>query len=105
MDQNETLRLATAIFGENSPEVQSVKEPMHLYQFRDTAPEVQRDSLTLTLRKDGFKASRETDTLRTNATLAQIALSYGHSLIVSPLAYDIENGLTITEERARCNNP
>ena len=58
---------------------------MKTYTFHSSVPEAMRDSITLTLRKDGFQASRETDTLRTDATQAQIALSSGKGWVVTPV--------------------
>lgn len=51
---------------------------MKTYDFDKNTPEIQRDAITLGLRRDGFIASRETDTLRTDAKPVEIALSCGH---------------------------
>jgi len=58
---------------------------MQTFKFNKNLVEVQKDSVVLTLRKDGFVASRETETLRTNATQSQIALSCGWGFAVTPL--------------------
>ena len=60
----------------------ATKSEMNSYEFAASTPETQRDSVTLTLRKDGFAAYRETNTLRTDATRFQIAMSYGNVLIL-----------------------
>lgn len=67
---------------ENINAVEQKETNMQNYNFHSAAPEAMRDSLVLTLRKDGFSATRETDTLRTNATQAQIALSFGLGWVV-----------------------
>jgi hypothetical protein len=57
-------------------------DKMREYLFTPYTSEAQRDSVTLTLRKAGFTASRETCTLRTNASLAAIGLAYGTTSVV-----------------------
>jgi hypothetical protein len=54
---------------------------MNNFEFHPATTEGQRDSAVLTLRKDGFTASRETNTLRTDATRAQVAFSVGGSVL------------------------
>lgn len=56
---------------------------MKTYLFDRNATDAQRDGVVIGLRRDGFSASREMGTLRTNATLAQIALSCGRGWLVS----------------------
>lgn len=58
---------------------------MRTYQFAATAPEGQRDAVVLSLRKGGYKACRETDTLFTTATLTGIGLCYGTTSVVNVL--------------------
>ena len=53
------------------------------YTFSKHTTEAQRDSAVLSLRKAGFTASREVDTLRTNASTADIALTYGNALVIT----------------------
>lgn len=54
-----------------------------IYEFDKTVSEARRDFIVLQLRRDGFSASREVDTLRTDATIGEIAISTGHGLNVS----------------------
>ena len=56
---------------------------MNTYTFSTHTTEVQRDSVVLSLRKAGFTSSREVDTLRTNASIADIALTYGNALVIT----------------------
>ena len=55
------------------------------YTFNHQITEAGRDALVLTLRNDGFSASREAETLRTDASLGEIALSWGTALDVREL--------------------
>lgn len=50
---------------------------MKTYFFQKQLNEPQRDSIVLTLRKAGFSASRETKTMRTNASPLSISICYG----------------------------
>ena len=55
---------------------------MKTMQFRNELSETQRDALVLTLRKAGYSASRESDTITTNASITEIALVWGNSMAV-----------------------
>lgn len=55
---------------------------MNVFYFSEHVGQIQRDGIVLALRKAGFSASREVNTLRTNATRAQIALAWGHGLSI-----------------------
>ena len=50
----------------------------HILVFEKHVPEIQRDSIVIALRKAGFKASRETSFVRTDATLAQANITWGN---------------------------
>ena len=52
---------------------------MNTYTYASTATEAQRDYAVLALRADGYSASRETDTIRTNASRSEYAMSTGTS--------------------------
>lgn len=52
---------------------------MKTYYFKKSFTEIQRDSLTLSLRKAGYSAYAETDSVSTNASRVEIALIWGSS--------------------------
>ena len=56
---------------------------MKHYTFNSHTPDSMRDSVVISLRKDGYVAYRETNTLVTNATLLGIALSCGTSTVIA----------------------
>ena len=57
---------------------------MKTFTFAKKTTEKQRDQLVLTLCKVGYSASREINTLTTNASLIVIGLSYGTTSIIKP---------------------
>lgn len=54
-----------------------------VYTFSSHTTEHQRDCIVLSLRKAGHSASRESDTLRTNASRTELALAWGNALCVT----------------------
>jgi hypothetical protein len=58
---------------------------MKRYIIRSEMPESRRAALTITLRKAGFSAYLEDACIVTNATLFQIALTWGTAIELRPL--------------------
>ena len=56
---------------------------MTTYTYHDDMPEAMRDDLITSLRRAGYQASRETDTLRTDATLTAVALVCGSTAAIA----------------------
>lgn len=52
---------------------------MRTYQFTSSATEAMCDLAVIQLRKDGFNAYRETNTLHTDASVFQIAMATGNA--------------------------
>jgi len=55
---------------------------MKTMKFAKQTTEIQRDAIVISLRKAGYFASRETDTLRTDASRLAIGMVWGCTLCV-----------------------
>ena len=56
----------------------------NLHRFAGSLSPEKRDEIVMALRRSGFQASRETDTIRTTATRLQIVMNCGHGTIRHP---------------------
>lgn len=84
---------------------------MNTYTFHKSATEAQRDGAVLSLRKDGFSASREAETLRTDANGGNVALATGGAVIHAfpagrwtskPAPVKIDPGYTVEDTNENC---
>ena len=62
----------------------SLAQAVFQHHFAGSLSPEKRDEIVIALRRSGFQASRETDTIRTTATRLQIVMECGHGTIRHP---------------------